>query len=111
MDLGSVNRLVLRKHHLTEESKIDDIVQIADDLCGLHATSATTPYLSLFARTHSFHKDDLYNALYGEKRLGRIRCMRNTIHILTRKMIPVSRAATRDKAIDATRKLIDYRGV
>lgn len=111
MDLDSINRLILRKHHLTEESKIDDIVQIADDLCGLHATSATTPYLSLFARTRSFHKDDLYNALYGEKLLGRIRCMRNTIHILTRKMIPVALAATRDKAMDISRKFVESRGV
>jgi hypothetical protein len=111
MDLERINRLILRKQHLTEESKIDDIVQIADDLCGLHATSATTPYLSLFARTRSFNKDDLYNALYREKRLGRIRCMRNTIHILTREMISVALAATRDKAMDASRKFIESRGV
>lgn len=111
MDLDRINRLVLRKHHLTEESKIDDIIQIADDLCGLHATSATTPYLSLFARTRSFRKDDLYYALYREKRLGRIRCMRNTIHILTRRMIPMALAATRDKAMNTSRKFIKSRGI
>jgi hypothetical protein len=111
MDLGSINWLVLHKHHLTEESKTDDIVQIVDDMCGLHATSATTPYLSLFARTRSFHKDDLYNALYREKLLGRIRCMRNTIHILTREMTPAAMAATRDKAMDASRKFMESRGI
>jgi hypothetical protein len=101
----------LRKHHLTEDSRIDDIVQIADDLCGLHATSATTPYLSLFARTLSFKKEDLDNALYRDKRLGRIRCMRNTIHLLTREMTPVVLAVTGPKAVDASRKFVESRGV
>ena len=51
IDLNSVNRFLLHKQHLTDESKTDDILQIARDIYGLHATGPTTPYVSLFART------------------------------------------------------------
>jgi len=53
LGLKLVNQFVLQKHHLTEDSKIDDIIQIADDLCGLHATGTMEPYLTLFARTRT----------------------------------------------------------
>lgn len=69
MELDRVNRLVLRKHHLCEGSRCDDIIRITDDLCGLHATGAATPCLSLFARTNSFRKDHLQKALYEKKLL------------------------------------------
>jgi len=54
--LDRVNRFVLEKHHLTEDSKINDIYQIAQDICGLHATHPMTPYLSLFIRTRKFRE-------------------------------------------------------
>ena len=56
-DLNQVNKLVLKKHHLTEDDKIDDIIQITEDLCGLHSTEPKTSYLSLFVRTRNFTSD------------------------------------------------------
>ncbi len=49
-DLIQIYKLVLQKHHLTEDNKTNDIIQIAEDLCGLHSTGLTTSYLSLFVR-------------------------------------------------------------
>ena len=57
--LESANQLILKKHHLTDDTKIDNILQITDDLCGLHATGTIEPYLTLFARTNQFKKEDL----------------------------------------------------
>lgn len=94
-DLDLVNRLVLGKQHLAEDSKIDDVVRIANDVSGLHATSATTPYLSLLARTRSFTRASLEEQLFTKKRLGKIRCMRSTIYILPRELIPIAFSATR----------------
>lgn len=59
LSIQAVNRFILAKQHLSEDSKIDDIVQITKDIGGLHATSATTPFLSLLARTNSFAKENL----------------------------------------------------
>ncbi|MHA1223796.1 MAG: DNA glycosylase AlkZ-like family protein [Candidatus Heimdallarchaeaceae archaeon] len=77
--LATINYFILSKHHLTPKTKIDNILQIAHDICGLHSTSQTTPYLSLFSRTNSFQKEDLEKEAYEKKNLGKIRCMRKTI--------------------------------
>ncbi|MFX1315782.1 MAG: winged helix DNA-binding domain-containing protein [Promethearchaeota archaeon] len=93
-NLSQVNKLVLQKHHLTEDTKIDNILQITEDLCGLHSTGLKTSYLSLLARTRNFKKDDLEKELYIDKTMGRIRGMRRTLFIQTKKMIPIIFAAT-----------------
>ena len=87
--LESANQLILKKHHLTDDTKIDNILQITDDLCGLHATGTIEPYLTLFARTNQFKKEDLDRQLYIEMNLGRIRGMRRTLFIETKEMIPI----------------------
>ena len=70
--LTQVNNLTLGKQHLTEDSKIDDIIQITEDICGLHSTNLMTSYLSLFVRTNNFKKTDLERELYINKKLGDI---------------------------------------
>jgi hypothetical protein len=94
LELNYVNRYVLGKHHLTIKSRTDDIIQIIDDICGLHSTELSTSYLSLFERTNNFRKADLERELYVNKTLGRIRGMRRTLFIQPRDMIPVVHAAT-----------------
>ncbi|MFX0154911.1 MAG: winged helix DNA-binding domain-containing protein, partial [Candidatus Hodarchaeota archaeon] len=94
LDLHHVNKLILKKQRLSEDSKIDDIVQITEDLCGLHSTDLKTSYLSLFARTNKFTKADLERELYEKKTLGRVRGMRRTLFIETANLIPIVYAAT-----------------
>jgi len=93
-ELSRVNRFVLDKHHLTNDSRIDDIIQITDNICGLHSTRLTTSYLSLFERTNNFQKTDFERELYINRTLGRVRGMRRTLFIHTRDMIPIIYAAT-----------------
>ena len=88
-NMNQIINLILNKHHLLSDSKIDDIIKICGDLCGLHATGTIEPYLSLFARTNRFKKEDLDKQLYNEKNLGRIRGMRKTLFIETKEMIPI----------------------
>lgn len=95
MNLDQINHFVLQKQHLTEESKVDDIVQVVTDVSGLHAQVPTTPYLSLFARMNNFTKEQLDAELYVKRNLGRIKCIRSTVHILPKVMIPAAFAATR----------------
>lgn len=109
--LTLVSQFILRKHHLSHDSRIDDVVQIAGDTCGLHATYPPTPYLSLFARTRSFEKEQLDQALYVKKRLGKIRCMRGTIHVLTKEFIPIAFAATRRMLQKGSEDFLEYRGI
>jgi hypothetical protein len=98
ISLAKINHFVLNKQHLADEAKISDVVQIAKDIGGLHGTSATGPYLSVFARSSSFRKDDLSDEISKRKSLARIRYVRNTVYILPKDFIPVAYAATSQMA-------------
>ena len=95
LDLNAVNRFLLHKQHLTDETRTSDIVKITKDIYGLHATSPTTPYISLFARARDFTRDKLDRELYVKKSLGKIRCIRKTVYVLPRETIPIAFAATK----------------
>ncbi len=81
IDIDRVNGLVLRKQHLTDDSRAASLVEMVWDVGGLHATSAIGPYLSSFVRCADFQKADLDRELYANKSLGRLRCMRRTMYI------------------------------
>ena len=95
INLDCVNHFVLQKHHLTDETKIDDIVKITRDIGGLHTTNAITPYLSLFSRIKKFTRDKLDDELYIKKTLGKIRCVRKTVYIHPKERIPITYNATK----------------
>ena len=109
--LEKVNQSVLHKQHLTDDSKSNNIAQVVKDLSGLHATIPITPYLSLLARTRNFQKELLEEELYMKRALGKIRCMRKTVHIVPKEMIPVAFSATRKSVELASEKYSRYLGV
>jgi hypothetical protein len=111
IDLSSVNLLVLNKQHLTPESKGEDVVQVVKDVGGLHATSSTTPYLSLFARCSQFKKEDLEVELYEKRTLGKVRCVRKTIYIQPKNRIPIVWKPTARQVIKESKGFMTNRGV
>lgn len=111
LTLERVNAFVLNKHHLAAHTRIEDIIQITDDIAGLHATASTTPYLSLFARTTDFKKQLLDDALYERPLLGRIRCIRKTIYIHTKAILPIMFKATASMVNNASRRYMQAQGI
>jgi hypothetical protein len=81
-DLAAVNRYILHKQYLDGGRVIRSIIEVAGDVGGLHNTGPSTPYLSLFARVPGFSREMLAEEMYVRKSLVRIRCMRNTMHVL-----------------------------
>lgn len=110
-NLEQINQWVLKKHHLLEDSKINDIVQVTEDICGLHATGTKEPYLTLFARLSRFKKEDLDKELYINKTLGRIRGMRKTLFIQTKKMIPIIYSTTKHLIEKLFEKYLNIRDI
>ena len=90
----NINQLIILKQHLTSNSKIDDIIQISKDLCGLQATGTFEPYVYLFSRTNRFQKEDLEKQWYVTKNLIKIRGMRNTLFIIPKEDAPIMHNAT-----------------
>ena len=93
-ELSTVNNFLLRKQHLSEETKGEDIPQVTKDMWGLHATNASTPYLSLFNRVINFKKESLNRELL-EKRLVKIKCVRKTVHIIPKENVAIAFSATK----------------
>src|SRR3989441_6141259 len=107
LSISEANRLVMVKNHLLRKSGKGSVVGVADDLCGLHATSSITPYLSLFNRIGGFSPEDL-NLELGLKRLQRVRAMRGTLFLVSREMFPVIVTATRVSDDVIQRKLVRW---
>jgi len=93
--LTLVYNSLLRKQHLTDDSKTCDIVQIVEDVGGLHSTIPKTPYLSLFSRANNFTKKQLDEELYEKRSLGKIRCVRKTVYVLPKGMLSIAYSATK----------------
>ena len=109
--LQSVNNFLLEKQHLIPQPGVESIARIVQDVVGLHATVATTPYLSLFARRANFEKEQLDEALYDRSTLAKLRCVRTTIYVHTRTNLPTVYAATAALIRDASRKYMHRRGI
>src|SRR6267143_443866 len=107
LSFPEANRLVMVKNHLLRQSGKGSVVGVADDLCGLHATSSITPYLSLFNRIDKFSPEDL-NLELGLKKLQRVRAMRGTLFLVSREMFPVAAIATRASEDKIDRALLRW---
>ena len=111
LNLNLVNNFILRKQHLTDDSKTDDVVQIVEDVGGLHATIPKTPYLSMFSRAKNFTRKKLDEELYTKRSLGKIRCVRKTVYILPKGIIPVAFSATKKMVELTSERYSKYLGV
>ena len=97
MQLDPVNHFLLRKQHLAPETRGNDVVQVVQDTCALHATSAVTPYLALWSRMKTFQRQQLDTELYESRRLVRKLCMRATLHIVPSADLATFFQATRER--------------
>jgi hypothetical protein len=95
LDWNSVTSYVLFKHHLLDDSRAKKVLQVVDDIIALHATSATTPYLSLCARVNNFRKEHLDQELYQRRSLVRLEAMRRTLFITSTDLAPILCQATK----------------
>ncbi|OLD34940.1 MAG: hypothetical protein AUI50_04215 [Crenarchaeota archaeon 13_1_40CM_2_52_14] len=77
----------MSRQHLEVSSKASDLLKVVDDLCGLHATSTLTPYLSLLSRMKKFDPKMLDSELGENGRLVRIRGIRGTLFVLPRSKV------------------------
>jgi uncharacterized protein YcaQ len=93
--LDQVNKFLLHKQHLAASTRDTDLVRMSEEIGGLHATGAIAPYLSLWARRTGFAKKELQEALFDERSLGKVLCIRNTLFIFPRELLPAAYQATK----------------
>lgn len=71
------------------------ISEIAKNNVGIHSARISTPYVTLCSRIPSFIPSNLYNALYVDKTVIKLRCMRTTLHIVPVELAPIFHMATK----------------
>lgn len=105
-----VNQLSLRKHFLSRKAHTSKLNHLLRSICGLHATGAINPYLSLFARLEDFKREQLEHALYQDHSAAKFRCLRKTIFIHDQSMLPIYFAASAREVRSASEKYMHARG-
>jgi hypothetical protein len=91
---SKVQNYICAKHYLIPGTQIDSIIGAAQSLVGLHAARLPTPYTTLFSRLKSFQPSSLRHCLFQSRELIKIRCMRQTLHILPLNLAPIAHQAT-----------------
>lgn len=93
LKIPAINRYLAHKQCLLLDdsqppAQLADVTQVTRDIVALHATSATSPYLSLWARVPGFQHEMLEKALYEDRTLAKVLCMRVTIHTVPGDEVP-----------------------
>ncbi|MGW8375969.1 winged helix DNA-binding domain-containing protein [Streptomyces sp. ODS28] len=86
-------RLGLR-HRLAPSARAARTEEAAAPLLGLHATDSPSVLLSALARLRSPSVGDVERALYEDRGLVRMHCMRRTLFAVPRELVPVLEAST-----------------
>jgi hypothetical protein len=81
------------RHHLSPRSKGKRLVDVSNDLVGLHASDPVSVYLAAYARTRGLTTDVVDDALYDSRALLKFLGMRRTMFV-----VPVELAAIIDAA-------------
>ena len=90
---------LLHRQRLRPDSPGKDVLSVTEDIVALHATESLSPYLSLRERLPSFERENLDDLLERDKRMGKVRFVRKTVHVLPRPHLPLAFAALKNLLI------------
>jgi DNA glycosylase AlkZ-like len=97
---------LVRRHRLTPADRAGDALEAARSVVVLHSSGPATVFLSVYARTSRVLPADIERALYDDRTLVRVLCMRRTLFVVPRDVVPVVYAAcTRTIAARERRRL------
>ncbi|MET9361274.1 winged helix DNA-binding domain-containing protein [Streptomyces sp. NPDC006632] len=82
------------RHLLAPAARASTPEAVAEALLGLHATDPASVYLSVAARLKNPSVTELERALYEDRTLVRMLCMRRTMFVVPRELAPVVDAST-----------------
>lgn len=72
----------MRRHRLHERAPADAMLQVVDELCGVHAQVMSSAELTLWARVADLAPDAVQLALWEDRTLIKTWAMRGTLHLL-----------------------------
>jgi hypothetical protein len=107
IDSAERRRRIGARHHLANRAPVADLVEVAGDLVGIHASDPASVYLGVRARVSDLTREHLAAALYEERTLLKVLGMRRTMFVTPVPMAGVIQAAaTADLAAAERRRLV-----
>jgi hypothetical protein len=100
-----------RTQHLLPGSEAASVAVAAHSLIGLHSARLQSPFWSAQARVRDFAPNHLRDALYVDRDLIKLRCMRGTLHIVPMSLAPMVHLATVKYRLSLCRYLLKRLGV
>ncbi len=95
LDAASERGYRLARHGLVADGEANLSMEgLAGSMFGLHAARQSSPWVALRARLPGFEASDLRSGLRHDRRLIKVRCMRQTLHILPVELAPTAHHAT-----------------
>jgi Winged helix DNA-binding domain len=83
----------LARHHLDRRLPRERALEVAADICGLHAQLMSSAELTLWARVDDLEPDAVQRALWVDRSLVKTWAMRGTLHLLPAAELPLWQAA------------------
>ena len=81
------------RHHLAPSTRVANVVEVARDLVGVHATDPASVFIGATARMRVADTEAVEQALYDERALVRMLGMRRTMFVEPVELAPVVHAA------------------
>lgn len=72
----------LARHHLDTRAPASTLVEVAGDMVGAQAQVMSAAFMSLWTRTRDVRVDDVEKALWRDRTLAKVWCMRGSLHIV-----------------------------
>ncbi|MFE4633138.1 winged helix DNA-binding domain-containing protein [Streptomyces sp. NPDC056773] len=86
--------VLVRRHLLVPSARAASVEQVTEALVALHATEPATVFLSVAARMAGAAPQAVEQALYEDRSLVRMLCMRRTVFVVPKALAPVVEAST-----------------
>jgi hypothetical protein len=94
------------RHHLAPAARAASVVQVAEDLVGLHGTDPASVFLAAAARMRQPEVEAIERALYHDRALLRMLGMRRTMFVVPVELAPIVQAACTQAIAAAQRRLL-----
>jgi hypothetical protein len=79
----------VRRHRLDRRAPAGSLVEVARELCGVHAQLAASAEIALWARVDGLERDEVREALEERRSLVKTWAMRGTLHLLAADDLPL----------------------
>lgn len=103
--LDFFQKFVCYKHKLLPGSSTTDLVEISNSVCGLHSARLPTSYVMIQPRHNKPSHLQLWEEIYQNNNLIKLRCMRKTLHTVSVKNAPIFHKSTLGFRLQASRKV------